>query len=680
MAAIDAAGAYERGATGAGITVAVIDTGIDLAQPDLAGRISSLSTDVFPGRNQPDRGSRHGTRVAGMIAANFDGTGTVGVAYQSTILSIRADDTPTGACDATDGCSFEDRELTAAINYAVANGARIINMSLGGPTPDGPAFEAALKRAVDAGLVVTLSAGNDATPSPEWPARYAIDARYLGAVMAVGASNQSGDMADFSARAGIAANGFIVAPGDDVVTDCTSSGCWRISGTSFSSPIVAGALALLLQSFPMISGRDAVDILFRTATDKGAAGVDPIWGHGLLNLRAAFQPVGTLSVPTAAGDITPITVPSSQMSTAFGDAIRTTSALTTFGRDDYRRNFEVDLGEAFPSGAGGLLGAAPPPTRSTAVQMAGPGGSRLSVQAEQAVFPDSNIPERMLDFTGMRQPSSALVSAEFGRLSLSAWRGEGGATAPNAGDRDVFRAVAAPDQIVQAAWSLGGGFSIAAEQGSSERTDILAFREVEATTYSAATAGFARGRFALAVTGGAMDEPLGPLGSDLSQRTVFNLPAQTRFGAVALSARASDRLTLRVDAAFGRTRIEDGFLDTEGAMSSQWRLGAYGDCSLLGIACDSFALELEQPLRIENGTFTVLLADMPADWRDPVTFSTRRFSASPSGRELDLRLTLDRDFGGWGLFRLRTVAGFNDGHHADQGLSLGAALDWRVTF
>lgn len=679
LAAINAVDAFNKPATGAGVTVAVIDTGINLNQPDLAGRISPLSTDVFPGRNQPDRGSDHGTRVATVIAANFDDAGSLGVAYQATILSIRADDSP-GACPA-DGCEFSDRELTAAIDYAIANGARVINLSVGGDTPDNAAFEAALQRAVAAGLVVTASAGNDSTASPDWPARYAVDPRYVGAVMAVGASAQDGSMASFSGRAGAAANGYIVAPGEDLVTDCDSTGCWRVSGTSFSSPIVAGSLALLLQAFPMISGRDAVDILFRTAADRGDPGVDPIWGRGFLDLRAAFQPVGALNVPTASGSVfVPSPPPGTRMGAAFGDAVRQGGALSTFGRDDYERIYKVDLADAFPGGSGGLLGAAAPAVRAASVSVAGPARSRFSIQAQQPVFADAAMPERMLDLTGLRQPSSVTATADIGRFSLTAWRGEGGAQAPDAGRRDAFRALAAPDQVMQAAWRPGGGLTFSAEQGRSERTDVLALREVEASGYLATTLSLERGPMVASLTAGAVDEPLGPLGSDIARTSVFRLPAETRFGAMALVTRTSEGLTVRADAAFGRTSVGQGLLETAGAVSSQWRIGAYGDCRLVGLSCGNFAMEIEQPLRVEGGRFTALLADVPADWRDPTTFSTRRFSASPSGREIDLRLTMDRDFGAWGLWRLRTVAAFQDGHREDVGLSLGGAVDWRLTF
>jgi len=633
-----------------------------------------------PGRNNVDRGSEHGTRVATVLAANFNGSGTMGVAYEATVLALRADNSP-GTCPASDGCAFGDRELTLAIDYAVANGARVVNMSLGGDTPNGAEFEAAMERAVAAGLVFTFSAGNDTTTNPEYPARYAVDPRFAGSVVAVGASAQDGGMASFSARAGLAANGFLVAPGDDIVTGCDTVSCWRVSGTSFSSPIAAGSLALLLQAFPMLSGRDAVDILFRTAVDKGAPGVDPVWGHGLLDLGAAFRPVGTLGVPMATGEtVVPTTPPGSIMGSAFGDAVRQSSALTTFGRDDYRRIYAVDMADAFPGAVGAVIGTAAPATRRTAVTMPGPAGARLSIQAEQPVFGEAEVPERMLDFTGARQPTSATMTARLGRLGLTAWRGEGGAQAPGADERDAFRAVAAPDQVLQASLALGQGWSLLAEQGSTERMDIRAFREVEAGDYASASARYDGGRVSAVLTAGWLDESRGPLGSDLSPGSVFSMPAETRFTAASLSGQVSKRLRLRAEGAFGRTRIEDGFFRTDEALSSQWRLGAYGDCGLIGLACDGFALELEQPLRIESGVFSTVLADIPADWREPTTYSVRRFTASPSGREVDLKLILNRDFGAWGLWRLRTVAAFNDGHRADADIAFGGAVDWRLTF
>ena len=122
---------WRAGATGSGVTVAVVDSGVSRDQADLIGRISAASTDVVPGRNAPYVAeSSHGTRVSGVIASNFNGQGTIGVAYESTILSIRTD---ISDCEEknTDVC-FSSSDLVRALDYAVANGVKIINMSLGG--------------------------------------------------------------------------------------------------------------------------------------------------------------------------------------------------------------------------------------------------------------------------------------------------------------------------------------------------------------------------------------------------------------------------------------------------------------------------------------------------------------------------------------------------------------------
>lgn len=251
---------------------------------------------------------------------------------------------------------------------------------------------------------------------------------------------------------------------------------------------------------------------------------------------------------------------------------------------------------------------------------------------------------------------------------------------PAAGQHDAFRIVSAPGEIIHADYRLTEDWSVAVEQGRSERRDFLAFRMADATRYAAALINYERGDLSASATVGLMTEPRGPLGSDVANGTAFRLPAQTSFGAASLTLRPLARLTLRGEVAFGRTEIEQAFLQTNGSMSSQWSLGAYGECGLFALPCDRFSLELEQPLRIEQGSFEASLADIPTDWRLPTTFSTRRFSASPSGRQIDLRMRFDRDLGDWGLLRLRTAIAFEHGHHAGAGLAAGAALDWRLTF
>ncbi|MFN3536903.1 MAG: S8 family peptidase, partial [Brevundimonas sp.] len=280
--------------------VGVVDTGIDFDNDDLRDNISPLSTDVVIGRNAPQGDDDHGTLVSGVIGAAFNGFGTIGVAYESTILSIRAD--ISDCTDPDDTACFRSSDLVRALDFAVANGARVINLSLGGEGPLGGAFEAAMQRAVNAGVVLAIAAGNEGGSSPEWPGRYATDPRFAGSVIVVGSTNSANALSSFSNRAGVSASRYVVAPGEQVITGCDGANCWRVNGTSFAAPHVAGALALLLQAFPNLSGPDAVAIILETARDLGAAGVDQTYGRGLLDLARAFQPVGTTSTPSSNGE------------------------------------------------------------------------------------------------------------------------------------------------------------------------------------------------------------------------------------------------------------------------------------------------------------------------------------------------------------------------------------------
>ncbi len=201
MANTGAIAAWQTVRTGRGITVGVVDSGIKLNHQDLGVNISSLSTDIVAGRNQPQGSDTHGTRVSSVIAAPFNGFGTVGVAFNATILSIRAD---ISECNDPDNAvCFRGSDLANALDYAVANGAKVINLSLGGEGPLGGAFEAALQRAIDAGVVFAIASGNEAWANPEWPGRYASDPRFAGGIIVTGAHDfrQSDGRASPTARA-----------------------------------------------------------------------------------------------------------------------------------------------------------------------------------------------------------------------------------------------------------------------------------------------------------------------------------------------------------------------------------------------------------------------------------------------------------------------------------------------
>jgi subtilisin family serine protease len=150
LGAIHASSAYAAGATGQGVTVAVIDTGIDVDHPEFAGAIHPDSIDIVTDGPTFDDDDGHGTAVAGIIGARRNGALAHGVAYQSRLLIVRAD--AMGSCAA--GCAFAPADVAEATDYTVVHDADVINYSLGGASVLDPTLEDALERAVDAGTIL----------------------------------------------------------------------------------------------------------------------------------------------------------------------------------------------------------------------------------------------------------------------------------------------------------------------------------------------------------------------------------------------------------------------------------------------------------------------------------------------------------------------------------------------
>ncbi|MDA0742735.1 MAG: S8 family serine peptidase [Proteobacteria bacterium] len=686
--------AWQRGATGRGVTVAVVDSGIKLNHQDLGANISPLSTDVVPGRNQPQGTDDHGTNVSSIIAAPFNNYGTVGVAFNSTIMSIRAD--VSECTDPEDKICFRSSDLVRSLDYAVQNGAKIINLSLGGETPLGVQFEAALQRAVNAGVILAIAAGNEAGANPEWPGRYASDPRFAGSIIVVGAHDRARQLGSFSNKAGVSQGAYLTAPGVDVIVGCEGDSCWRVNGTSFASPAVAGAMALLLEAFPNLTGRDAVDILLRTGADLGDTGTDITFGRGALDIARAFQPVGTTSSPMANGQPVNIAVePGAYVGGPFGDALGRTGALATIAHDEYERLFRVNLGAAYgPAPRRSYQPSNPTPMQQSQVTLDAPGGARLSLAAATPVAMPEPVVARYTPFDapwlGDEARSEALFDVQAGRLSFSAWQGQGGARSPfRSGSGDGFVALSQADHALRGAMSFGA-LTFSAESGSGDRRAPLRPVERDASTYARAGLDWraesdGQDRGGLSFSLGALDERMGPLGAYLPTQSDFALPSRTRFAAVGADVDLGRGLTLSGEAGFGRTELEGRFLQLSApAISSTWRASLQSTCPTWSFAkalgCRSLTWEISQPLRIEDGTFSAYLADAPLDYFDPVTFSERRFSAAPSGRQIDFSVRSLHALPGGSWLQLEAVASREEQHRA--GAPTGYALlgSWRRGF
>jgi subtilisin family serine protease len=280
LVAVNAEPAFQKGASGRGVTIALIDCGVEQTPPETVVNLSPDSIDLNPDRKLP-KPENHANFVAGPMESVLDGRGQVGVAYNATLLSIRADFD--GGLDGQ--CAFKSSDLARALDYAREKGARVVVMPLEGNRPLGAIFESALQRATDAGLAIVIAAGNESAADPTYPARYAADPRFAGAIVVAGAANPNGTMAEWSNRAGMTRAYYVLAPGVKVLTDCDEKFCKMVSGTSFATPYVAGALALMMEAQPKLTGRDAVKVLLRGTYRRNAA---HIHGQGNLNIGSAF--------------------------------------------------------------------------------------------------------------------------------------------------------------------------------------------------------------------------------------------------------------------------------------------------------------------------------------------------------------------------------------------------------
>ncbi|MGB7980245.1 MAG: S8 family serine peptidase [Candidatus Nanopelagicales bacterium] len=275
MVNAEAAWAITRGRS---VTVAVIDTGVDAAHPDLSGRVLRQIDLVHDGRLGDPKG--HGTHVAGIIAAALDGAGSVGLANQVDVLSVRVLDASGSGDDAT---------VALGITEAVRAGARVLNLSLGSASHS-TALNAAVKFAVDQGATVVAAGGNsfEAGNPVEYPAA-------LPGVLAVSSIDADGASSRF---ANTGAHIDLAAPGEDIVSTVPGGGWAAKDGTSMAAPFVSAAAALVRAANPTLS-RVAVDsALVGTALDDNSGdGRDDWFGYGLIRadraaLRAALAPGG----------------------------------------------------------------------------------------------------------------------------------------------------------------------------------------------------------------------------------------------------------------------------------------------------------------------------------------------------------------------------------------------------
>ena len=376
-----ASSAYARDATGDGIQIAVVDTGVKADHTELDSNMATALTgsDTINSDNNPADDHGHGTHVAGIIGGERSGASssgsTQGVAYEADIYAIKIFNSSGNTTNTAIGNAYGLVEATSVID--------IVNNSWG--TNSDCASASACRSAVGTAFydnwedtaqlstpkISVFAAGNDAEDEPSLECqtmKYNSDINKVSVCVVAasfsangsGSSQGKGLLATFSDKCGSVAAYCITAPGDQLWNTSYSGGHTTKSGTSMAAPMVSGGLALIMQEFSSLTPAQVVSRLLTTATDSGEYSQTSIYGHGMMNLNAATTAVANLQTINGSNllddpntSYNDLVNNSFTSSAAFSNAL--SSALNGQTMEVYdsfdRANFDVAVDSFFTSGS-----------------------------------------------------------------------------------------------------------------------------------------------------------------------------------------------------------------------------------------------------------------------------------------------------------------------------------------
>jgi hypothetical protein len=270
--------------------IAIIDSGVDPAHPDLAGKLLP-GYNFLAGNTDTHDVLWHGTAVAGTAAAmTNNAAGVAGVGWENPIV-------PLVVLNASNWASYSN--IASAITYAVDHGVKVMNISIGGSSSSST-MQQAVDYAWNRGAVIVACAMNNNSTTPMYPAA-------LNHVVAVAATDPADLKTSFSNYGSWID---VSAPGINIYTTDMGGGYGTFWGTSFASPITAAVAAVIRSANPLLTNSEVVAFLQSTADDLGDPGFDILYGWGRVNLHRALQAAGsTLPAPDTAPPVTSVTSP-----------------------------------------------------------------------------------------------------------------------------------------------------------------------------------------------------------------------------------------------------------------------------------------------------------------------------------------------------------------------------------
>ena len=368
-----ASSAYARGATGSGIQVAVIDTGVDSDHSDINANMVAFTTgsDVINSDNDASDDNGHGSHVAGIIAAEKNNSGMHGIAYDAEIYAFKAFNSSGSTSSGVTGTAYGLVEAIGAID--IINNSWGTNADCSSASDCRSVIETTTydnwedTAQLSTPKISVFAAGNDSEDQPTAECQtmaYNSDISAVSVcVVAISYSQlgkDNGHLATFSNKCGKVASYCIAAPGDRIYS-LTQSGSYTFSsGTSMAAPFVSGGLALVMQEFSSLTPSQVVSRLLTTANDSGEYSQTSIYGHGLMDLNSATTAIAKLQTINGNSLLDDpntsyydLEYNSFLSSAAFSNAL--SSALKGQTMEVYdsfdRANFKVEVDSFFTSGS-----------------------------------------------------------------------------------------------------------------------------------------------------------------------------------------------------------------------------------------------------------------------------------------------------------------------------------------
>ena len=682
---------------GAGVTVGVVDTGVQVNHPSLKGQVLATYNAFNGGTDVTDQ-MGHGTHVSGIIAGTTASGGLLeGVAPGAKLVMAKV--FTTGSSDSV--------TIGRGIDWVVnVKKAPILSLSLGS---NAVSMQANIQNAVAKGTLITAALGNDGRATGSWPAEFAKASWAKGQIIAVGALDANNRRASFSNYDPTLANWTVFAPGVNVAstysTPYAQNSYAYMSGTSMATPIVAGQAALIKSNWNFLAASDIAQVIFQSAThlcsDSASAAVctarktaDALYGWGLVNVGASLQPIGGLNVGTKTGAVVSYagaSIASSKAGQASG-----LKGISTVAVDKFNRGFVVNLSSAV-SGASVTTSSTP----TTAAPTVSANGVKFSAE-----YAPANTIQNLWSGTDTAASNSlGKVSYSFANERGTSYGfGTGGTAAnffglqstglaPMSLNGEGSRFNAPFFELAESATHFGYGTTF--KNGTSLRVGFLSQGSSEASTLqNLSTPVIARslatmevqksfGNVTSVMTIGQLQENNSVLGMTGTGALGLGTRTNTTFVTLAGSVPVATKTLLSAMATLGRTAAYDNASTSliDGASASKsmaWSLGlSRQDILRHG---DKLGFTLSMPLRTGSGTMQMTTAVAQSQLDGSLQYATQSVSLQPTGMERDMELAYSTPMRFGGQLSALLQAKLQPGHDAQAPTQVGLGVKYVRSF